>query len=246
MTIQTGKIVSSRFVFHEFLYDDAVKDHIADVLLEIEHYLRNAKKFFKNHAGDTTTVGVVQFRQKQFVVKRYNFRNFWHAVKLQFRVSHAYKSYWFAHYLNQHAITAIRPVAVIQKKILFTKQASFFISEYEATGISGCLFFSNQSQSKTDWVKAIDLIFELIKKLKDYKICHGDFHFGNLLIVDNNPVLLDFDRIKKIKNAKRFHELHRKDLSNFYRYLVNNKEAYQAFKRHPAFQQNFGFCCKQD
>lgn len=217
----------------EMMYDSTFHDEkMLSFFKDLDSYIDKADFFFKNSPGDTTTVAVVNFNEQHFVIKRYNSRSFWHRLKLQFRKSHGFRSFKFASLLPQFDIQTVKPIAVIQKKIGFIKTKSYFISRYEK-GISGCKFFSDTSITKSEWPETIDAILNITKKLKANGIYHGDYHFGNFVIVENKPMLLDFDRIKIVKNKKRFEKLHLKDLKNFYRYLQRNKCAHECFRENP-------------
>lgn len=234
------QLVYSKNWFQELLYYKIDEDrNLLKFFTDIENYLKEAYHFYKQDIGDTTTVGVVKTLHNYYVIKRYNIRNFCHGIKLQFRKSHGFRSFHFAKYLATLKISTIKPVAVIQKKFLFLKKTAYFISVYEE-GLPGCVYFRDDSSHKENWNKAINVIYDVITKMKQNCIYHGDFHFGNFVIVNDQPKLLDFDRIKKITNKKKFTELHNKDLKNFHRYLKRNSFAYNYFKQHLKFEEIFG------
>jgi Lipopolysaccharide kinase (Kdo/WaaP) family len=222
-----------RSFYCEILYANAYhNERMLTFFSEVECHLQCARTYFKNTQGDTTTVGLVEFDKQKFIIKRYNFRNFWHGCKLQFRKSHGFRSFYYAFLLNNCGIPAIKPVAVIQRRNGIFKKQSYFISHYEE-GVRGCDYFNDESDYKQGWPETISAIVTMTQKMRENQIYHGDFHFGNLVIVDKNPILLDFDRVKKINSKKRFAKLHVKDLNNFYRYLQRNLFAYQQFYAFP-------------
>ncbi len=194
----------------------------------LEKYFENAI-FFKNSFNDTTTVACVTIADKKLVIKRYNHKNFWHALKLQFRESHALRSFWYAHFLRKLNIKTIKPVAVIQKQSGVIKKATYFISEY-LDGMKGCEYFHDNSQQEQHWPKTIEAVVMMFGAMKQNQLYHGDFHFGNLVIVNHEPYLLDFDRIAQVKSKKKFNKLRKKDVVNFNRYVVRNKKAARYFK----------------
>lgn len=227
----------ARFFFTK-LYDASMAEIMDKLCLEIDDFLINAKAIYKNQVSDVTTVAMIQIEQRFLVIKRYNFRNLLHALKLQFRQSHAFRSFNYAVYLSKLGIPSIKPAAIIQKKVGIIKLRSYFVSYYEQ-GVPGCVYFKDDSIFKDSWQKTRDEIYDTIAKLRQAKIYHGDFHFGNFVIVDSKPILLDFDHVRQVKINSHYKSLHNKDLKNFYRYLVRNKAAFQLFKQHPDFNLYF-------
>lgn len=195
---------------------------------KIANYLKNAT-FFKNTDGDTTTVAYVEVGNKKIVIKRYNQKSFFHFLKLQFRESHAFRSFWYAYYLNKLNIQTIKPIAAIQKKYFFFKKEAYFISEY-LDGIKGCYYFKDNSEYQEHWPTTIKAIQTLYSKMKSHFIYHGDFHFGNLVIVADKTYILDFDRIHQFKSPRKFLKSTKKDLQNFHRYVARHAQAAPLFQ----------------
>jgi hypothetical protein len=187
--------------------------------------------FFKNDAGDTTTVSVVKIENRLYVVKRYNFKSFWHALKLRFRSSRAMRSWIFAHHLRALGIKTIKPVALLEERWGPLRGRAYFVSEYNQ-GIRGCDYFSDSSLTKKNWPVAICGILNLTLQLREFYLSHGDYHFGNLVMVNDEPVLLDLDRMWRYRsNNRRFQRAHKKDLENFNHYLKRNNQANVAFAK---------------
>lgn len=202
---------------------------LEELIAQIEIlFNQSSTHYFKNTSGDTTTVACVHFGDKKLVIKRYNFKGFWHAVKLQFRRSHAFRSFKYAKILADLKINTIKPIAAIQKKFCLIKKQSYFVSEY-LEGTKGCEYFHDNYPEKSKWLDVADKINIITKTLKIHQIYHGDYHFGNFVIVNDSPYLLDFDRICKVKRPKKFNLLHQKDITNFQRYLNRNHLAAKIF-----------------
>ncbi len=197
------------------------------LLTNPDYFLATARNYYKNNERDTTTVGHVEVDGHQIILKRYNHRNLMHGIKLQFRQSHAFRSFWYAYQLGKLGIKTIKPIAVIQRKKLCFKQEAFFVSEF-IPGIKGCEYFKDESFEQ-EWGIIAQDIKDLVQQLQHHRIYHGDFHFGNLVIADNKVYLLDFDRIKQEINARKFAILHQKDRYNFRRYLDNHPKARKLF-----------------
>lgn len=217
-------------MYYELLYETKHAAVVQSLLAGIENNTLFIEQYFKNQPRDTTTVFKTSIEGKSYVIKRYNFRNLKHRVKLQLRTSHAYRSYQYAHYLKEIGVRTIEPIAVIQKKKACFKLESYFISRYEV-GIPGCVYFNDDSLHKATWPQTLIQISKMTEQLKQHQISHGDYHFGNFLIVNTTPLLLDYDRIQQISSENKFKKLHQKDIANFKRYLERNANASAEFQK---------------
>lgn len=203
-----------------------------------QHLTTSRQQFFKSASNDTTTVGIVTIGALKLVVKRYNFRNFYHGLKVRCRPSKAMRSWRFAQQLLTHGIQTANPIAVVEERLGPLWGRAYYITEY-VPGIRGCEFFADSSAYQSDWPQTIAAIEELTLQLRHHGFTHADYHFGNLIIHNTQPVLIDLDNMQQIKNTTRtFQRLHQKDINNFRRYLDRNLLACQAFKqfqRHQLF-----------
>jgi len=148
---------------------------------------------------------------------------------LRLRPSRGYKSWRNAHRLNALGIRTVKPVALLECRFGILRGKAYFISEY-VKGIRGCDYFDEAITTTQKWQKAIHAIVALLHKFKVERIYHRDFQFGNMLMVDNQPLLLDLDHLAFYRfNSWWFRIVHRKDINQFKKFLGNNKKAKQLF-----------------
>jgi serine/threonine-protein kinase RIO1 len=228
INIDKKKFTYQKILDYRLLFEEKNREKVLALLVALNERVEGADKYFKNDPGDTTTVAKVSLKGENYVVKRYNFRSIWHKIKLQFRKSHGFRSFYYAHFIKELGIPTIEPIAVIQKKSSFLKLESYFISYYEE-GIPASYYFSDHSEHKETWSKTIHEMIKITGLLQENQIYHADYQFGNFIVVNAIPFLLDFDHIKQIQSKRRFQHLKRKDIRNFNRQLVRNKLALEAF-----------------
>ncbi len=87
-------------------------------------------------AGKSSTVALVKADRHILVVKRYNIKNFWHAISRCPRPSRAWRSWENAHRLSMIEIATPRPGALLEKRWGPFRSRAYFITEY-AAGIDG-------------------------------------------------------------------------------------------------------------
>lgn len=199
------------------------------LLLNPEICFEQPLRFFKNKAGDSTTVSLIKVDDHLLVVKRYNVKNFFHGLKLFFRKSRAMYSWINAHHLIELNIPTIEPVAVVENRFGPLRNKAYFIYKY-VEGINFFDFFKSQTTFSQQFSQVIKDIAVSMKKLKSAHIYHADLHHKNMLLVDDKILLLDLDHMKKYRFLKnRFHKAHQKDINQFVKYLKVNAEAKKFF-----------------
>ena len=195
-----------------FCYNAWLTPEMKILLNNPKHWLKtNDSHYFKNKSQDTTTVAKTALAGKDIVIKCYNFRNFWHGLKLRFRSSGAMRSWVNAHYLLGYGISTVKPIAMVEERWLFFRGRSYFISEY-VPGIEGDIYFKELTGQ---WQVALVSIETMIKQMCNAKISHQDFRLGNMLIYNDRPVLLDLDHVRRHHWQWYFRRLHRADIEHF-------------------------------
>lgn len=224
---------SEKNFFRRIICKKDYYESLAYFLNNIDYYLANSKEmFFKHQPRETTTVGIVSIANYKLVVKRYNFRNFWHGLKLRLRASKAMRSWLFSHRLQANDIATANPVAVVEERIGPLRGRAYYIAEY-VPGTRGCEYFSDQSTSQATWQDTISEIEILTLRLRELGFSHADYHFGNLVIKDKKPYLIDLDNMKQTQpESGKFKRRHQKDIENFRWYLHKNSLADKAFKQY--------------
>jgi len=230
------EIIVDRERSHFFIgYGRYFTPGMRDFLRRPDYFLdRSPGPFFKCDAADTTTIGVVEIDSKKFVVKRYNIKGAWHFLKKFWRPSNAMRTWENSHHLQQLDINTLVPVAVIEKRFLgLLRSKAYFISEY-TVGVRGCDYFGKDAQPNPHWVAVVANVCSMIETMRSARVVHRDFQYGNLLIVGEQPLLLDLDHMKlhrcSSSHSKRaFERAHCKDLEHFLEFLKPNPIAYKMF-----------------
>lgn len=176
------------------------------------------------HDG-TTTVTVVADDRRQWVIKRYNTKNRWHAVRRQVRAGRALNCWNAASWLEQARINTPRPVAVVEeRRFRVLRGRSYFICEY----IEGETLDRMLQQGGEKKPGLIDQATGIVHRLQNQGIVHGDMKATNFIVSDGRIFLVDLDAARR-GPGRRIDTGLQKDL---HRFLRNWSE-------HPAVSHEF-------
>lgn len=182
----------------------------------------NAVRLFKEDPRDTSTVVQVNYCGHNFIIKRYNLKGFWHTIKRAIMPSNARRSWGNALMLHELAIPSIKPVALIENRCAFLKGRTYLVTKY-VQGVLGIDYFHPNSPTQVHWEEAMMNIRSLVGLMREHCIVHDDFSFLNLLMVGEQPVLLDLDHLQRYsKPNAAFLKAHQRDLEHFRWYLNND------------------------
>lgn len=231
MTTNNLRFISQKKYNYHLLCAKKYFDSIAAVVNDLDVLLDNKNNvFYKNTAGDATTIAVVSIDGHKFVVKRYNIRGFWHFLKNIFRKSYAHKAWFNIKVLKGLNIPTLTPVALIEKYIGPFKGKSYLITEYIENGIRGCDYFAEGEEAKPEWEQIVKNIADIAAKLKQAFIEHRDFQYGNILIVGSTPILHDLEHMKYYQNnSPKFQKAFQKDIDHFLDFVKSNPTAHTMF-----------------
>ncbi len=185
--------------------------------------------FFKSKIGDSTTVGVTALNGERYVIKRYNSKGVLHDVLSQFRMSRAKRNWLFSLELQRIGVPVVPPVALLEKRIGPIKTRAYFISRY-MPGVEAAQYFSDDNPAQEHWSAVLKKIASISQQLKKAKIKHRDFQPGNVLIMNHEPFLLDFDYLFKINRSDAaFEKIHQRQIKCFLRNLSHSPTAKAMF-----------------
>jgi len=162
----------------------------------------------------TTTVAKVDYKDRSYLVKRYNPRSRWHKVKRAFRESRASICWYASKNFLSAGINVPLPVAMIERRVGLIRGDAFFVSEWF------------EAKELLDWLplqepKVIDgigkSIVDFFKKMQRNDLSHGDMKATNLLWSNGKLVVVDLDSAKKHKTPYSFGRAHKKDKARFER-----------------------------
>jgi serine/threonine protein kinase len=180
---------------------------------------QNLRKYdYEIIKDDTNTIIIVRnlIEQCPIVIKRYNKKNTWHALRRAIRRSRAENCWIYAIVLENLGVAVAPPVAFIQEYLVAgLKGQSWYLSEF-VDGLS-CLDQLQASSDANMGVGAMEQIIDTLQLLWNHHITHGDTKGNNILLGNDRVTLLDLDSVKM--NKVKFVAKHRirKDKERFLR-----------------------------
>ncbi|MCK5096927.1 MAG: hypothetical protein KAR45_02430 [Desulfobacteraceae bacterium] len=187
---------------------------------EMEKLLKNPEIAFnvptelllKN--GNSATIVKFKIDQAEVVIKRYNMKTVFHALRRAFKRTRAEHSWRHARLLQEKGINTPFPVAMKEKRFGLFRNKAYFIYEY-VKGPNAFDYFHNSEVNYDDKSIIAEKIIKMFDTLKSSMISHGDMKATNILIHSNEPYLIDLDSMKTHKNDHRFRRARKKDMNRF-------------------------------
>jgi len=146
--------------------------------------------------GNSSTVALAEVNGKLLVIKRYNIKSFWHALKRCPRNTRAWTSWRNAHRLELLGIPTPKPIAFLERRWGPFRSTSYYISEY----IDGTDFYRliTSDKSKEINIEALSISFgEMLKLLADANMSHGDFKATNFIVAGKKLYIIDIEGVHK-------------------------------------------------
>lgn len=167
--------------------------------------------------GNTCYVSRFMWNGKDVVVKRYNHKDFIHSLRHTIKRSRARRGWLHGHRLRILDIATPKPLAYIEqlKKKLVWK--SYLVTEY-VEGQKLYDFLRNSNIAEEQHSIAMRQVKNLLDKIGQYRITHGDLKHTNILIKDNGPTITDLDGMKVHKWNWTYKISRAKDLQRFAKY----------------------------
>ena len=147
-------------------------------------------------AGNSSTVVKLDLEGVGLVVKRYNIKNFSHALRRCWRPSRAYVSWKNAQRLRWWRVATPKPVAMLEKRYCGLRSTAYFVSE-DVAGSNAFEHLRKCDLSASD-LKAWLLRFAaLLQRLINLGLSHGDFKATNFICGDDGQLyILDLDAMR--------------------------------------------------
>ena len=181
-------------------------------------------------AGNSSTVVRLRLENLDLVVKRYNIKHLRHAVSRGFRPTRAYVSWRNAQRLKWWGVATPEPLAMIEKRIGGLRSTAWYISRHVA-GRPALELLPELDPSGPELAFWLERFAELLQRLINLRLVHGDFKASNFLCAEDGRLyLLDLD-------AMRYHRrpdtAFRKAVARDHRRLLAN------WRQHPDLEQAF-------
>ena len=169
--------------------------------------------------GNSATVVKVELDGQYWVIKRYNIKNFWHALKRCWRPTRASVSWGNAHRLKISDIATPQAVAMIEKRFGPLRRTGYYVCEFvEAPSVAELYHPAAELSTTAQRVTADNLIqlFTLFFRLGIY---HGDCKATNFLVRQSTPWVIDLDAMCEFRRRstfiRRFHNDRQRFLRNW-------------------------------
>ena len=167
----------------------------------------------------TTTVGEISFDGRCFVLKRYNTKNNWHALRRTLRRARAENCWNFALRLAALGIATAPVVGWVQERIAGLKSRSWILCEHVAGPTCASVLSDNTESAVCDEI--LDGITGILLQLRQNRLSHGDLKATNILLVRNRPVIVDLDAVQTHISAAACERALKRDYT---RWLKNWRE----------------------
>lgn len=184
---------------------------------EWQSFLQSPEDFIQRHPtillknGRSSSVFKLTLNNKSYVIKRYNIKNILHFLKRFWRPTRACHSWQYANLLTLLGIHTPQPVLFYEKRFFGLRLNSYFISDY----IDGRDLLSIESADQLTEEAALSTC-NLLKKMWQQNIYHGDLKASNIVIHNNKAHLLDLDSIHLISYQQNNSQI-AKDQNRFLR-----------------------------
>ncbi|MDY6972153.1 MAG: lipopolysaccharide kinase InaA family protein [Thermodesulfobacteriota bacterium] len=161
--------------------------------------------------GNTSTVALACIDGKYLVIKRYNIKSAWHAIRRCFRPSRAWISWRNSHRLVFLGIRTAKPIAFVEKRWGPFRSKAYFVTEY-VDGLDLRSLFHSDGQQKTDKETLARQFKELFQLLANASISHGDCKTTNFIAARDGLSILDLDAMREHRLKWRAYSALRGDL----------------------------------
>lgn len=182
----------------------------ANISMSLHHAFSQAN-FLKQ--GNTCTIVRYRLNNIEVVIKRYNIKNFWHAISRGLRSSRAAFSWSNAHRLKLLGIPTGQPVALVEKRRLGWQMQAYFIASF-VDGVS--LRELPTQANKLEIKRAAEALAALFYRLHLIGLSHGDCKSDNFKYDQQCWWILDLDSMQQHSSEKRASQAHIRDLKRLF------------------------------
>jgi tRNA A-37 threonylcarbamoyl transferase component Bud32 len=172
------------------------KDHLSDELLnKLENIGRWMESGDQLKDGNTATVVKVEYNGKPYVVKRYNIKNWRHAISRSLRPTRGWASWRNGNYLRFNQINTPLPIALVEERFGFIRRRAWLVTEY-SSGIDLLTAVRSTDAMPIDSSHLPGLTAKLVDQLIGANLSHGDMKATNFIVTSNGIQLIDLDAMQ--------------------------------------------------
>ncbi len=225
---------SSNYIFHKtfkkrFCIKKSWYQHYSTGQLIIPENFFSGENIEYLKQGGSSTVIKAGETNKELVIKRYNTKNYFHALKRAFRRTRASRSWSMGHLLQTYGINTPAPVAFIEYKFGPIMNVSYFICEY-VPGPNLIEYFSGSKPLTNEQKMIAEKAVTMLKKLGKAGVYHRDMKATNLVVNNDELWLLDLDGMCWYQDSKKAAKYHQKDIKRFLRNWADGSPISEYFR----------------
>lgn len=226
LQILEGKLFRSTSAYrmiHTFnrfaVYDRAIHSDVLEQFIQNPDSLLVKGVMLKK--GDTSTVVMIQFGGRDYVLKRYNIKSFTHGLKRLFQPSRAHKSWRNASVLKMLGIATPYPYAMIEERVFWIfRRRAWFLCEY--INDENLLQQLEQDIDRIPMPEVLEQFKSLLNIMQTYNISHGDMKASNFIYRNKQLYVFDLDAMSRHRSRAKAQKLIQKDINRFARNWINS------------------------
>jgi tRNA A-37 threonylcarbamoyl transferase component Bud32 len=163
--------------------------------------------------GNTATVVKVAGEGDDWVLKRYNIKNFWHGLSRCLRPSRAWISWQSAHRFELLGIATAKPLAMRENRSgPFRREAYLVCQCLNGDDLQAWLLKQKDSQVPHWLSQQVVRLFDI---LWHSHVSHGDMKATNFIVTNEGVQLIDLDAVAWHSSDRSFIKAFRQDLQRF-------------------------------
>ncbi len=165
-------------------------------------------------SGNTATVAKIMVDGRPLVIKRYNIKNWQHALGRIWRPSRAWQSWHNAYRLRFEGIQTPLPIAMLEDRVGLGRRRAFLITDYVA-GPDLLDVVEGKADNPCDPQLLDQEVVALFDGLMSANLSHGDMKANNLLVTENGISVIDLDAMRTHRSEKSLAKYLLRDLRRF-------------------------------
>jgi tRNA A-37 threonylcarbamoyl transferase component Bud32 len=193
---------------------------------EIESFINKPNEYIDEgqlvKKGNTSTVASVRINNKEFMLKRYNIKGFWHGLKRSLQPSRAHHSWRNASMLEMLGLATPHAFLFMEERFLwvFRSRAYILYEKIEGNTVLEQLQDSAESPEAEKILQEFTDVFQIMEK---YQINHGDMKASNFIYSGDKLYMLDLDAMQRHRSRQKFMVLFSRDMVRFRKNWIGSK-----------------------
>jgi len=168
---------------------------------------------------DTSFVSRVLWNGQDAVVKRYNHRGLWHSFRHTLKGSRAKRNWRHAHRLMSLKIATPEPLAYVDQYRGPLLWQSYFVARF-VSGPQVHQILRDQGVAEGQKQQVHDQVLDLLRRMAEHGISHGDMKHTNILYDGTGVVLTDLDAMRIGGTGWLRRRRYRRDVERYLRDLA--------------------------